>query len=69
MTIDELIENFQAQHAEKMEEFTKVESELQDPVLNPYGVTKIDFGKREDLRVDIIKLEGAIEALQLFKTL
>lgn len=69
MTIDELIENFQGQHSEKMEEFQKMESDLQDPTLNPYGITKIDFSKREELRTEIVKLEGAIEALQLYKTL
>lgn len=69
MTIDELIENFQGQHAEKMEEFSKMENDLKDPTLNPYGITKIDFSARENLRTDIVKLEGAIEALQLYKTL
>jgi hypothetical protein len=69
MTIDELIVDFQYQHGQKMEEFEKMNEELSNPVLNPYGVTKIDFSQRENLRTEIIKLEGAIEGLELYNQL
>lgn len=66
MTIQELIADFQYQHSQKMEEFEKLNEELSNPTLNPYGVTKIDFSQREEMRVDLIKLEGAIEGLNLY---
>lgn len=67
MTIDELIQNFQGQHALAHQEKDRLESEFDDSKLNPYGITSIDFSKRQEQYELIIKLEGAIEGLNLAK--
>ena len=50
------------------EEKTKLEGEFADTKLNPYGITSIDFSKRQELHELLIKLQGGIEALELAKT-
>lgn len=67
MTIDELIENFQGQHVLAQQEKDRLETEFADSKLNPYGITNIDFSKRQEQYELIIKLEGAIEGLNLAK--
>lgn len=67
MTIDELIENFRGQHVLAQQEKDRLESEFSDSKLNPYGITTIDFSKRQEQYELIIKLEGAIEGLNLAK--
>lgn len=67
MTIDELIDNFKAQQAQAEFEKQKLEEEFNDTKLNPYGVTTIDFSKRQEKYELIIKLQGAIEGLELAK--
>lgn len=68
MTIDELIENFKGQQAMAQQEKEKLEAEFADTKLNPYGITTIDFSKRQEQYELIIKLQGAIEGLELAKT-
>jgi hypothetical protein len=67
MTIDELIENFKGQQALAEEEKQKLEEEFADTKMNPYGITTIDFSKRQEKYELIIKLQGAIEGLELAK--
>jgi hypothetical protein len=67
MTIDELIQNLQGQHEIAKQEKDRLESEFSDTKLNPYGITSIDFSKRQEQYELLIKLEGAIEGLQLAK--
>ena len=67
MTIDELIENLRGQQYMANEEKEKLESEFADTKLNPYGITSIDFSKRQELHELLIKLQGGIEALELAK--
>jgi hypothetical protein len=69
MTIDELIDNFKAQHSQAVAERARLEEEFSSAKLNPYGITTIDFSKRQEQFELAIKLEGAVEALELFKTL
>ena len=69
MTIDELIDNFKAQHAQAIAEKVRLEEEFSNAKLNPYGITTIDFSKRQEQYETAVKLEGAIEALELAKTL
>ena len=68
MTIDELIENLRGQQHIANEEKTKLEEEFADTKLNPYGITSIDFSRRQELYELMIKLQGGIEALELAKT-
>lgn len=68
MTIDELIENFKGQQTIAQQEKEKLEAEFADTKLNPYGITTIDFSKRQEQYELIIKLQGAIEGLELAKT-
>lgn len=68
MTIDELIENLRGQQYMANEEKEKLEGEFADTKLNPYGITSIDFSKRQELHELLIKLQGGIEALELAKS-
>jgi hypothetical protein len=67
MTIDELIANFQGQIALVAKEKEELEEEFANTKLNPYGITTIDFEKRQEKYELILKLQGAIEGLQLAK--
>lgn len=67
MTVDELIDNFKGQIQLALEEKQKLEEEFADTKLNPYGITTIDFEKRQEKYELIIKLQGAIEGLELAK--
>lgn len=42
-----------------------LEKELANVKLNPYGITSIDFAKRQELSRDSIKMEGVIMGLTL----
>ena len=68
MTIDELIENLQGQQQIAVNEKENLENQFSDTKLNPYGITSIDFSKRQEQYELILKLQGGIEALQLAKT-
>lgn len=46
-------------------ELNKLEEEFANVKLNPYGITSIDFTKRQELSTDILKMEGTIMGLTL----
>jgi hypothetical protein len=46
-------------------ELKKLEEEFANVKLNPYGITSIDFAKRQELSTDAIKMEGVIMGLTL----
>lgn len=46
-------------------ELAKLEEEFANVKLNPYGITSIDFGKRQELAQDVLKMEGVIMGLTL----
>ena len=46
-------------------ELKKLEEEFANVKLNPYGITSIDFAKRQELSTDTIKMEGVIMGLTL----
>lgn len=46
-------------------ELQKLEQEFADIKLNPYGITSIDFSRRQELATDSIKMEGSLMGLQL----
>jgi F0F1-type ATP synthase membrane subunit b/b' len=47
------------------DQLKKIEEEFADVKLNPYGITSIDFGKRQELTADLLKMEGALMGLDL----
>lgn len=57
--------NVTAEKNKAVAELTKLEEEFQDVKLNPYGITSIDFSKRQELSQDILKMEGTEMGLQL----
>jgi len=67
MTIDELIDNFKGQQQMAQEEKDRLEEEFTNTKLNPYGITTIDFSKRQEQMELLLKLQGAIEGLELAK--
>lgn len=46
-------------------ELKRLEEEFANVKLNPYGITSIDFAKRQELSTDAIKMEGVIMGLTL----
>lgn len=63
--IDDLINNFNGQYNKAHEACTKLEEDFKDTKLNPYGVTQIDFSKRQELKDQMLRLEGAVNGLKL----
>ncbi len=59
------ITNVTAEKDRASEELKKLEDEFANVKLNPYGITSIDFAKRQELSADIIKMEGVIMGLTL----
>jgi len=47
------------------EELAKIEEEFANVKLNPYGITSIDFAKRQELSTDVLKMEGTLMGLTL----
>ena len=62
-----MIEDFSAQKQLAETDVKQLEEDFQNTKLNPYGITKFDFTKRNDIKDQILRLEGAIEALVLAK--
>ncbi len=50
---------------EQNAELKKLEEEFADLKLNPYGITSIDFAKRQELSMDTLKMEGTLMGLDL----
>lgn len=46
-------------------ELARLEEEFANVKLNPYGITSIDFAKRQELSTDTLKMEGVIMGLTL----
>lgn len=46
-------------------ELKRLEEEFANVKLNPYGITSIDFSKRQELSTDVIKMEGTLMGLAL----
>ncbi len=47
------------------DEIKTLEEEFSNVKLNPYGITAIDFSKRQEMTSDSIKMEGALMGLTL----
>jgi hypothetical protein len=46
-------------------ELTKLEDDFANVKLNPYGITSIDFAKRQEMSTDALKMEGTLMGLTL----
>ncbi len=63
--MQQTLTNVTAERASKEEELKKLEEEFANVKLNPYGITSIDFSKRQDLAADILKMEGVVMGITL----
>ncbi len=64
-TMQQTLTNVSAEKTAKEEELKKLEEEFANVKLNPYGITSIDFTKRQELATDILKMEGVVMGLTL----
>ncbi len=64
-TMQQTLVNVTAEKAAKEEELKKLEEEFANVKLNPYGITSIDFSKRQELSTDILKMEGVLMGITL----
>ena len=46
-------------------ELAKIEDDFANVKLNPYGITSIDFAKRQEMSTDVLKMEGTLMGLTL----
>lgn len=63
-----LLNKISAVEQEKVKTQTQLEDlekEFNNVKLNPYGITSIDFSKRQELSADLLRMEGSIMGLQL----
>lgn len=65
--LDAAIKSIQEEEAKIKEQLDGLEKDFGDVKLNPYGVTNIDFSKRQELLSDQLKMEGCIMGLNLAK--
>jgi len=63
--LEEKLQLITAQKAALDEEIKSLEEDFANVKLNPYGITSIDFSKRQEKAADSLKMEGAIMGLQL----
>lgn len=63
--LQNVLNNVSAEKTTKEAELAKLEEEFANVKLNPYGITSIDFSKRQELSTDILKMEGTVMGLQL----
>ncbi len=63
--MQQTLENVTAEKSAKEEELKKLEEEFANVKLNPYGITSIDFSKRQEMATDILKMEGVIMGITL----
>lgn len=63
--LQQTINNVTAEREKVQQELTKMEEDFANVKLNPYGITSIDFTRRQDLSVDSLKMEGVLMGLTL----
>lgn len=63
--MQQTLENVTAEKSAKEEALAKLEEEFANVKLNPYGITSIDFSKRQEMATDILKMEGVIMGITL----
>jgi hypothetical protein len=55
----------ESEHAKFQKELQDLEVDFANVKLNPYGITAIDFSKRQELSSDVLKMEGCLMGLKL----
>ena len=65
MKVTDLIADFQNQIEVAKKGIEILEEEFQNTKINPYGITKVDFARRNQILEQIVRIEGAIEGLTL----
>lgn len=60
-TLQNLNQTIEANKAE----LAKLEEDFANVKLNPYGITSVDFSKRQELSQDTLKMEGTQMGIQL----
>ncbi len=63
--IQQTITNVTAERDKIQADLTKMEEDFANVKLNPYGITSIDFAKRQEMTSDSLKMEGVIMGLTL----
>lgn len=67
MTIDELFDNLDYQYGEKRQEYELEKTRIDNIDMTKSTVGKVDLVNLNSLREDCIKMEGALEAINLVK--
>ena len=67
-SFDDLWNNLRYQHREKFKEYSELQASLSAMNFDQ-GETRVDFTKMNEMRDDIVKLEGGVETLNLYRTL
>lgn len=67
MTIDELFANLDYQYGEKRQEYELEKTRIDNIDMTKSTVGKVDLVNLNSLREDCIKMEGALEAINLVK--
>ena len=60
-----IIQSLSQKKEETSLELVKIEEEFANVKLNPYGITSIDFAKRQEMSTDVLKMEGTLMGLTL----
>jgi cell division protein FtsL len=63
--IQHTINNLTAEKDKSQQELDKMEEDFANVKLNPYGITSIDFTRRQELAIDALKMEGVLMGLTL----
>ena len=67
-SFDDLWNNLRYKHREKFKEYSELQASLSAMNFDQ-GETRVDFTKMNEMRDDIVKLEGGLETLNLYRTL
>ena len=67
-SLEDLWNNLRYQHREKFKEYSELQASLSAMNFDQ-GETRVDFTKMNEMRDDIVKLEGGLETLNLYRTL
>ena len=67
-TFDDLWLNLRYQHRERFKEYTELQASLSAMNFES-AETRVDFTRMNEMRDDIVKLEGGLETLNLYRTL
>ena len=67
-SFEDLWLNLRYQHREKYKEYTELQASLSAMNFES-AETRVDFTRMNEMRDDIVKLEGGLETLNLYRTL